>query len=199
MSRCWTLYMKLSFSESVWNEAAGTSEVERPRSRRVGGAGRYPPPGLPDRTPPLRRILPARSRAGFSLVEVTISLSILALVFAGVIAASMQSLQRAEWSAYSLAAQSLASQRLEQIRAAKWDTLAVPQVDRVQEANFPAWREILDVPLSGTNIVWATNYSTIRWVDNDPPYKLVRVECVWAYHNGRVFTNSITTYRSPDQ
>ena len=41
----------------------------------------------------------------------------------------LQAAVRAEWSAYSLAAQSLAVMRLEQSRAAKWDRLAYPPVD----------------------------------------------------------------------
>jgi len=66
-------------------------------------------------------------------------------------------------------------------------------------ANFPPLVEVLDLPISGTNIAFATNFTTIRTVSNHPPLKLVHVDCVWSFQTGAVFTNSLTTYRAPDQ
>lgn len=137
--------------------------------------------------------------AAFTLVEVVMAIAILALVFGGIILGYVQTLHRAEWSAYSLAASSLAQMKLEQVRSAKWDTLAVPPVDEVTQANFPPEVEILDVPISGTNFVLATNFTTITQPSVNPPYRAIQVDCVWAYHNGRVFTNTMVTYRAPDQ
>ena len=142
---------------------------------------------------------PGLERDAFTLVEVVMAIAILALVFGGIILGYVQTLNRAEWSAYSLAANSLAQMKLEQVRSAKWDTLAVPPVDNVTQANFPPQVEILDVPISGDNFVLATNFTTIAETSTDPPYRAVQVDCVWAFHNGRVFTNSIVTYRAPDQ
>jgi hypothetical protein len=109
----------------------------------------------------------------------------------------VMSAQSAEWSAYNLAANSLAIQRLEQTRAAKWDRQASPLVDEL--TNFPTVVEILDIPISGTNIVYATNVTTITAVSTHPPLKMIRVDCSWRFSSGQVFTNSVMTYRAPDQ
>lgn len=106
---------------------------------------------------------------------------------------------RSEWSAYSLAAQSLAMQRLEQTRSAPWNPSGFPAVDQLQASNFPMALEILDVPIAGTNILYATNFTTIATVSDNPPVKMVRVDCVWRFANRGLFTNTIVSYRSPDQ
>jgi len=49
-----------------------------------------------------------RSRKGFTLVEVAMAMAIAGLVLGGIILGYVQILQRAKWSAYSLAAHSLA-------------------------------------------------------------------------------------------
>jgi prepilin-type N-terminal cleavage/methylation domain-containing protein len=139
------------------------------------------------------------SSEGFTLVEVAIAMSIAGLVLGGIILGYVQMLHRAEWSAYSLAAHSLAQQGMEQARAAKWDTLAAPSVDELLQANFPERVEVLDVPLHSDHLVLATNITIISVVRSNPPLKAVQVDCVWAYHNGRLFTNRVVTYRAPDQ
>lgn len=135
---------------------------------------------------------------GLTLTEVIVSVGIGALVFGGIILAYVQSATRAEWSALSFAAQSLAWQRLEQTRAAKWDTQAAPPVDQVVASNFPPQVGVLDVPISGTNIFYATSYVKISMVSTNPPLKMVVAEAVWAF-KGRLYTNSVITYRGPDQ
>ena len=69
----------------------------------------------------------ARSKAGaaFTLVEVVVSIVILAMVMAGMIYGYVLTNHRAEWSSMSLAAQSLADQAVEQARAAQWDVHVV--------------------------------------------------------------------------
>ena len=106
---------------------------------------------------------------------------------------------KAEWSAYSLAANSMALQRIEQARAAKWDPSAWPAVDRVVQANFPILTNILDVPLSGTNIVYGIVSTTVTNISANPLLKLVRVDCVWKFTNHGTFTNTVLSYRAPDQ
>ena len=134
------------------------------------------------------------------MAEVAIALAISALVLWGLIYGFIVSTQRAEWSAYSLAAQSLANQRLEQTRAVKWDPLKwPPDPDKLVSANFPSTPEILDIPISGGNIVYATNYTTITDVAGTTPLKLILVDCVWSFPNRGLFTNTIATYRAPDQ
>lgn len=136
---------------------------------------------------------------GFTLVETVISMLVLSIIAVGVIKGYMETHRVSEWSSYSLTAQSLASQSIEQTRCAKWDPNAWPPVDQVVESNFPVSRYILDVPISGTNVVWATNRTTIRTVSTTPPLKKISVECTWPFANKRVCTNTILTYRAPDQ
>lgn len=134
-----------------------------------------------------------------TLTEVIVSLAIGGLVYGGILSAYVQSTNRAEWTAYNLAGHSLAMQRLEQARAAKWDTQAAPPTDQLVASNFPVTVDILDIPISGVNITYATNFVTISSVSSDPPLKLIQVETVWPFHDGRIFTNAVSTYRAPDQ
>lgn len=137
-------------------------------------------------------------RRGFTLAEVLIAMAISMLSLAGIIYGYIGSCKRAEWSAYSMAAESLAMQRLEQTRASKWDLDAFPQVDELIATNFPIQTNILDVPASGTNITWATCTTVITMVSATPPLKQIRVDCVWQAKNGRWFTNTVVTYRGAD-
>jgi type II secretory pathway pseudopilin PulG len=141
---------------------------------------------------------PSHRRQAFTLVEVVMAFAIAALTVGTALYAYVQSAQRAEWSAYNLAGQSLAHQGTEQARAAKWDPLAFPVMDQLVQANFPPQTNVLDIPISGTNLVLATNFFTIGNVSTTPPLKLIRVDTVWSFRN-RNFTNTVVTYRAPDQ
>jgi type II secretory pathway pseudopilin PulG len=139
---------------------------------------------------------------GFTIAEVAIALAVAALSVGGLIMGYVMSTQRAEWSAYSLAAQSLAIQRIEQARAVKWDPNAFPQTTNTAQlvpSNFPPDKEILDIPMTGGQIVYATNYTTITDIPGPSPVKMIRVDCVWRFCNRGLFTNTIATYRAPDQ
>jgi Tfp pilus assembly protein PilV len=150
----------------------------------------------------IKRSLQARRRRatrGSSLVEACIALAVTSVAVGGSVNGYILSVNRAEWSAYSLAAHSLAMQRMEQLRAAKWDTGASPPVDQIITANFGPVANILDVPISGTNIVYATNYTTIATVSANPPLKMIRVDCTWQFMQRGTFTNTLISYRAPDQ
>lgn len=143
-------------------------------------------------------------RNAFSLAEVVVSLAISGILLGGVVTAYIQSLQRAEWSGYSLAAQAIAIQQLEQARAARWDTQVTPVVDDLVSTNFPSPSvTILDLPVSGTNVVYATNYTSVSTVSVSvspaATVKLIEVKTVWPFLNGRLYTNSAATYRAPDR
>ena len=145
------------------------------------------------------RLQKARTQA-FTLVETVIALAVGALILGGLVLGYVMSTQRAEWSAYSLAAQSLAIQRVEQARAVKWDPQAYPpQPDLLVPSNFPPSREILDIPMTGGQLIYATNYTTITDIPGPSPVRMVRVDCVWRFGARGVFTNTIATYRAPDQ
>jgi len=58
--------------------------------------------------------------AGFTLVEILVSLLIFSLVSGGLMSGYAQINRMAEWSSMSLAAQAFAAQGVEQARAAAW-------------------------------------------------------------------------------
>lgn len=131
-------------------------------------------------------------------MEAVIASSIAAMMFGGIVYGYIQSGRNAEWSAYSFAAQSMAMQRLEQTRACKWDPESTPAVDELVSANFPTLVSILDVPMSGSNYIYATNFTTISTISTTPELRMIVVETVWGFINGRLYTNSIGTCRAPD-
>ena len=131
-------------------------------------------------------------------MEATIASTIAAMMFGGIIYGYIQSNKSAEWSAYSFAAQSLALQRLEQTRACRWDPDGTPVVDDLTNSNFLLEFKILDVPLNGTNITYATNITTISTISAVPPLRMISVETTWQFINGKIYTNTIATYRAPD-
>jgi len=138
---------------------------------------------------------------GFTLAEVVVSIAVVTLAFGGVIYGYVLTTDRAEWSAYSLAAQSLAMQGVEQARGAKWDPKAWPSVDELGLTNY-SQVDMLDVPISGAPVL-ATNYVNISLVSIDPPLRQLRADCVWYFKSGRrsrgPFTNTVVTLRTADQ
>jgi Tfp pilus assembly protein PilV len=148
---------------------------------------------------------PGLSSRGSTLVEIVMAVAVSTLAFSGIIMGLTTTCQRAEWASYNLAAQNLAQQGIEQARAAKWDPQASTPVDNCVQTNFPSvGTNILDVPLSGTNITYATNVWTITTVSSDPyPLKMIRVDTTWRYQRpgrpSQVFTNTVATLRAPNQ
>jgi len=122
-----------------------------------------------------RRCCIGSQRCAFTLAEVLIAMSISVLIMGSIVYGYLGTATRAEWNAYSLAAESLAIQRIEQARACKWDPEASPPIDSLVASNFPPDVNILDIPVSGTNIVYATNFTTITEISSDPPMKCVVV------------------------
>jgi type II secretory pathway pseudopilin PulG len=157
-----------------------------------------------------------RRACAFTLAEVVVSIAIAAIVFGGTISAYIQTTRRAEWSGYSLAAQSLAIQQLEQARSAIWDTaLGKNEVTNLALNNFThpsanvwkgsSWTN-LDIPVSGGNFTRATNIVTITMITNvggvpAVSLQMVRVDTVWPFKVGNkylLYTNSMSTYLAPD-
>ncbi len=162
---------------------------------------------------------PARV-AGMTLAEVLISMVIVALVFATILNCYLVGAKRAQWSGYSLAAQSLSVQCLEQARSAVWDIAMnkneltnMTLLAKAYDASTLTWSgyttNILDVPWKGTNYLVATNFISIRLIyennlTNVPvQLQLVRADTVWAFNawgnfDVRIYTNSTCTYLAPD-
>ena len=141
--------------------------------------------------------------AGFTLTEVLVSMAILALVLQGVILGYVQSTQRTEWSARSLAAQSVASQGAELARCARWNAQVWPATfgpggsdelgvcTNVQSVT-------LDVAATGTPIL-ATNVVRVTTVSLDPPVRQIRSDCIWSFMSRGSFTNTVILLRASDQ
>ena len=139
-----------------------------------------------------------REPRGFTLMETLVAMGVLGIMVVGIVTGFVQSQRAAEWSAYTFAAQTLALQPIEQSRAARWDPYAGVPIDEV--TNLPAiTTNILDIPVAGTNIVYATNRTWVRTISTVPPLKEIYVECTWRFLNRGVFTNSVLTYRAPGQ
>jgi prepilin-type N-terminal cleavage/methylation domain-containing protein len=155
-------------------------------------------------------------RAGFTLVEVLISAAIVALIFGAVINSYVQAGRRIEWTGYSLAAQSLAVQIVEQAKAANWDpALSVNNLTNLnlQGATYTNstltyaghTTGILDVPYSDTNSVVATSYVTVQMINvgghTNVQTQFIRVDTVWPFPargTNVFFTNTLCTMVAPD-
>lgn len=165
----------------------------------------------------------AAGRSGNSFAEVLMSVVIVAVVFGIIIKAYIISATRAQWTGYSLAAQSLAVQTVEQTRSAVWD-IALGK-DELMSMNLLSattnisaqgcytisgyTTNIMDIPWKGTNYMLATNFVTIQTIyeNNYSNYqvqlKMIRVDTVWPFtgwgnNSLRFYTNSICTYIAPD-
>ena len=147
-----------------------------------------------------------KANAAFTLVEVVISIAILALVLAGMIYGYVQTNYRSEWSSMSLAAQSLAVQSVEQARTAKWDVHSgTPGVGRGTSDELPAptnftqlFTNSLLVPSTGQSIT-VTNYVWITAASTNPPVRQIRADCRWQFpRTGQWFSNTVITYRGSD-
>jgi len=134
------------------------------------------------------------------MVEMVIAMAIAGITVAGVASGFMQIFLQGQSSAYSLAAHSQAMRGMEQARAAKWDPDASPVVDELgSKTNWPPTVEILDLPMQGNDVTYATNRVFVTTISTTPALRQIKVECSWSFMNKRVFTNSIVTYRAPDQ
>ncbi|HYG21756.1 MAG TPA: prepilin-type N-terminal cleavage/methylation domain-containing protein [Verrucomicrobiae bacterium] len=164
----------------------------------------------------------AKTQGGFTLVEVVIAIAIVATAFAGTILCYTQLARRAQWSGYSLAAQALAIQQIEQARSATYDpaqnatganpdgrneitNMVLIARARSGETVTGYTTNILDIPYSGNNFVFATNYVTLKPIPVGTGTGLrvwmVKVDTVWPFswaNQIRLFTNSISTYCAPD-
>jgi Tfp pilus assembly protein PilV len=154
------------------------------------------------------------ARAAFTLAEVLIATVFMALFVGGVLNGYVQANRLAEWSSMSLAAQSLAQQGMEQARCAQWNSQAWPTptssgsgdelfvsnyVGAIWSTNLTGTNYALDVPATGLPF-YATNIITITTVQTNPPLRMIRSDCVWAFPStAKNFTNTVVTYRAPDQ
>ena len=140
--------------------------------------------------------------AAFTLAEVVICVGIMMFVFAAIITSYIQTSYRAEWSGFSLAAQSSAIQQLEAAKSAVWDPLQTPVMDQISQLPRVT-TTLLDLPVVTTNIIYATNYTTVATVTTSAGYSLyfVKVDTAWPFrwkNQVTYFTNTVADYFAPD-
>ncbi len=160
----------------------------------------------------------SRLLAGSTLIEVVMAAAIIALVYGMIIKVYIQSGMRAQWTGYSLAAQSLATEQIEQARSAMWDpamnnnqitqlNLSMRSYNTTNQSWTGITTGILDVPYATTNYTIATNYVFIQplYLNNqtNPPVQvhLIRVDTVWPFFyrsKNLYFTNTAATILAPD-
>ena len=133
-----------------------------------------------------------------TLAEVLVAVFIAGIGVFAIVAGFVTAATQAEASAYVLAAQFQALERLEQVRAAKWDPNASPAVDEMVSTNFPVLVKPLEIPRKNIQI-FATNITTISVISANPPLRMMRVDCVWSWMGKKRYTSSVMTYRGPDQ
>ena len=139
-----------------------------------------------------------RAASAFTLIEVAVAMGVAALVMAGMFQGYTMASRRAQFSAFSLAANSMAMQQMESIVAATWvisgtsvTNMFSPTLTNTQVAS-------LCLPSSGTNLVFATNYATVQQISTNPPYAMIQVSCVWSFMGLGTFTNTVSVLRAPD-
>jgi hypothetical protein len=164
--------------------------------------------GTPSDLEPVMRLMalpgicgPKARTAAFTLVEVVMSVFIILLVFGGIVTAYIQTSYRAEWSGYSMAAQAAAVQQLEAAKCAVWDPSQSPVKDEIRQLPLVT-SVLLDLPVTGTNTVYATNYTTVNLVTTGVYSNyMVRVDTAWPFrwkNQVVTFTNTIVAYYAPD-
>ena len=140
-----------------------------------------------------------RRLAAFTLLEVVVSMTIVTIALVGILQLYTQSAFNSDWSSQSLAAQMMALSGLEQCRAAKFDPRGSPPTDQLVSSNFPVKVDILDTSSTSAAMTYGTNTTTILTISTNPMIKMIKVDCTWSFPRKGVFTNSVYTYRAPNQ
>jgi len=154
----------------------------------------------------------------FTLVESMIAVMIILLAMGGLMYGYVQANRMAEYSSMSLAAQSYASQGIEQARCAQWNSQQFPPTngpgtgDELPPTTNSSGVVVpnvqtntLDIPSTGTPdstnfAFWVTNYITVTQISVNPPLRQVQSDAVWMFaKTGQCYTNTVITLRAPDE
>ena len=139
-----------------------------------------------------------RPLAGMTLVEVIISMALTGMAVGAIVNGYNYSTNSAHKAALSLAANALAMERIEEARSATWAPDRVPAVDQLVATNFPNKTVTLDAAGCGAMVLPAQLKTVISQVAS-PRLKRIRVDCIWQFRGGRWVTNTIETFRAPQQ
>ena len=134
----------------------------------------------------------------FTLIEVSVALAISVLVMAGMFKGYTMASRRAQYYSYQLAANAMAMQQMESIIAANWVVSGTSVTNVFSPSLTNMQISPLCLPISATNLVYATNYATVTQISTNPPYLMVQVSCVWNFMGMGTFTNTVAVLRSPD-
>jgi len=147
--------------------------------------------------------LQSRHSAAFTLIEVITAIVLTGVLCEGMLLAYTQAARRAQWSGFSLAAQALTVQHIEQARSARWDPAA-----NTNQIPFVAGTTVdtLDLPSIGTNVIYATStvtvtYMTLGRTNPVAAAEMIQVDTVWPFTwhgNTSLFTNTVATMCAPD-
>ena len=143
--------------------------------------------------------LSGQTQRGMTLIEVVVALAVTGLAVGGIVSGYHFCTHSAQQAALIQAANSRAMERIEETRSVKWDVTSWPSVDQLVASNFPTKTVTLDMSGSGAMVTTASLETQISKVSTNPPLKRIRVNCIWRYRGGPVITNSIETFRAPDQ
>jgi prepilin-type N-terminal cleavage/methylation domain-containing protein len=139
-----------------------------------------------------------KGAAAFTLIEVSVALAIAVLVMTGMFKGYQIASRRAQYASFSLAASAMAMERMESIVASQWVVSGTSITNIFNPALKATTTSALCVPNTSTNLVYGTNFVTLTQVSTNPPYILVRVDCVWNFMGMGVFTNTVAVMRAPD-
>jgi len=66
-------------------------------------------------------------------------------------------------------------------------------------SNFPVRVDVLDTSSKSSAVTYGTNTTTILTISTNPIIKMIKVDCTWSFPRRGLFTNSVYTYRAPNQ
>jgi len=133
----------------------------------------------------------------FTLAEVVIAAAIAALLCAAIAECYGIGSRRSQFAACSLAANMQAMRKIEQVVFANWiPNYGVTNVFNPALTNID--RENLEMPVAITNQATCTNYTTVTQISTNPPYLMIRVDCVWGFNGLGTYTNTVAVLRGPN-
>ena len=141
------------------------------------------------------------ARDAFTLVEVLVAFLCGALMIAVMVKGYVMSSRRAAFAAFSQAAEAMAIKQMERVMTASWRPDA--NLDQLVSSNFPPDVDYLCLPVTQTNLINCTNYTTITTLGTAPYLKMIQVDCVWTFtvqastNLQQVFTSTVATVRGP--
>lgn len=132
----------------------------------------------------------------FTLIEAVVAILITVLVMSGMFEGYTVASNKAQFAAFSLAANAVAEKQLEDIICASWVVSGVSSTNVFNPVLTNPQVTALCLPSYGSNLVYATNYATVTQVSTSPPYIMIKVNCVWNFLGNGVFTNTVAVLRA---